>query len=86
MTPLRTNRAKEIRATLIRAAEIALDPWHSTERDGPVNAIWLATGYPNCAVPYDVVLSSYDESVERSYYDRQRNCWALLFAAAAVED
>jgi len=86
MTPLRTQRACEIRATLLRAAEIALDPWQSGEREGPLTVIWLATGDDNCTISHSTVVRSYLDSVEWCYYDRQRNCWALLFAAAAVED
>ena len=82
MTPLKTTRAKEIRATLLRAAEIALDPEYSDRYDGPLSVIWLAS----YAAMQEPTVQHYSATVTWPYFDRQRNCWALLFAAAAVED
>ena len=85
MTPLRTTKAREIRATLLRAAEIALqaDCLWDDPNAWTWDAIWLAHRkdgyYINSANHYKAVIGG-------SYRVRQRNCWALLFAAAAVED
>ncbi len=86
MTPLRTTRAREIRATLIRAAEIALDFRKFALPFGDAwDLIWYAALRSNA--PYLELCAHYDDVMHgQSHADRQRNCWALLLAAAAVED
>lgn len=85
MTPLKTTRARDIRETLIRAAEIALDPENPSFGFDAWDVIWCAAA--SSTVRYTAICDHYDDAMHgQSHTDRQRNCWALLIAAAAVED